>query len=549
MKARIVVLLLVITAVVAGLPFGSAAAAPERVTTGEGPLTLSVNLTDSEQIRLDPATTYGTASGNVVEQIFVGLVDLDDATGEVRPELATDWTVSSDGTVYTFTLRSDVTWSDGTPVTASDAAYGILRSLDPATNSSGAWLLRFIENAQDYSSGTITDADQVGVAAPDNTHLRITLESRASYFLAILASAFARPMPRQSIEAWGDDWTQVEHIVTNGAYRLTEWVAGDHILLEKNPTYYDAASVQIERVQAWRMDDSTAWQMYMDGELDTVFVPWGASVDPALAGELHAQPLGINYYYGFSVSQAPFDDPQVRKAFCAAIDRRGLIRDALGGPQQPEITFTPQGVFGHVDGYAENVGIPYDPAQARQWLTDAGYPNGDGLPPITLWFNTGPGHELIAEYVQQAWIDHLGVSVTLASLPWRGGYLDLVYSGEAQISRLGWNPDYCDAYNFLGDAILPGRSRFGNWTSTAYDDLLSQAAGEQDPEVRKGLYKEAERILVETDAVVIPLYSLAAQVAAKPYLRRTYPGVGGPDISTWCIYTHHLSLPMVVRHD
>ena len=500
---------------------------------GSEPITLNLNL-GGEPLTLDPALASDTTSVTVIEQLFIGLVDLDDETAEVRPELANGWTVSPDGTVYTFTLRSDVYWTDGHPVTAQDVRYGILRTLKPATGADYAYPLGVIKNAEGYNNGTITDPTQVGVEALDATHLRITLEYPASYALSILSMWVARPMPQWAIETWGDAWTDPAHIVTNGPYRLTEWAHNDHILLDKNPTYYDAANVQIEQVKMWMVDENTAWTMYLNGQLDTAAVPVGTSLDPVRRQEVNFQPVACTYYYGFSVSQPPFDNPLVRKAFIAATDRQGLINTVTGGIQRPALTFTPPGVFGHVDGYAEGVGIPYNPAQARQWLIDAGYPNGQGLPPITLWFNTSSGHQAIAEYIRDNWYTTLGVSVTLQSLPW-GDYLNQLPNGQFQIWRLGWCMDYPDANNFLNEAVIPQRSSYGDWTNATYESLLDQAAREQNPETRKALYKQAEEILVETDAVMLPLYYYASVVATKPYLERTYAAGVEFDVSTWRI--------------
>jgi oligopeptide transport system substrate-binding protein len=184
-----------------------------------------------------------------------------------------------------------------------------------------------------------------------------------------------------------------------------------------------------------------------------------------------------------------------------------------------------------VDGYAEGVGLPYSPTQARQWLADAGHPDGEGLPPITLWFNTSPAHQLIGEYIRDGWQSTLGVSVTLDSLPWNE-YRDESSEGHFQIWKWAWCMDYADANNFLNDGV--NRRRFGQWHNAAYESLLEQAAREQDPEVRRTLYKQAEEILVETDAVMMPIYYFSYVVMTKPYLERTYPD--SPfDISTWRI--------------
>lgn len=509
------------------------------VAAQEGePITLSINLV-TEPPTLDPALATDTTSSSVIEQLFIGLVDLDDETAQVKPELATDWDISPDGTVYTFTLRNDVRWTDGSQVTANDVRYGILRSLNPATASGYAYILFNIKNAEAYHNGQITDPNQVGVTVLDDTHLRIILEYPATSILSILSMGVARPMPQQAIEIWGDAWTEPNHIVSNGAYRLTEWDHEDHILLDKNPTYYDVTNVQIERVMMRMIQDGdAAWALYLNGELDMADVPRDANLDPILRQEVRIQPRPCTYYYGFSISQPPFDDPLVRKAFIAATNRRGLIDSVLGGAQQPALTFTPPGIFGYVDGYAEGVGVPYNPVQARQWLAEAGYPDGQGLPPITISFNTGAGHQAIAGYIRDSWNAALGTNAALHDLEW-GDYIGQLDAGQFQVWRMGWCIDYPDAYNFLHDAVVPRQGAYGGWHNATYESLLDLAARETDPDIRKDLYKQAERILVETDVVMMPLYYYTSVKAVKSYLERTSSAIGGFDISTWRITRVH----------
>ena len=215
-------------------------------------------------------------------------------------------------------------------VTASDVRYGILRTLDPANGSIYAYVLSVIRNAESYNMGVLTDATQVGVVALDNNHLRIILERPAAYLLSILAMWFARPMPQWAIDAWGAAWTEPAHIVTNGPYRLAQWDHNRSILLTKNPTYYDAPQVQIDSVRMYTADDATAWNSYLNGSLDTASVPPGTTLNPLLSQEAHWQTSACNCHLGFSVSQPPFDQPLVRKAFAAATDRVGLLRDVAG---------------------------------------------------------------------------------------------------------------------------------------------------------------------------------------------------------------------------
>ena len=177
---------------------------------------------------LDPALATETPSMNVIEQLFISLVDLDEETAEVKPELANSWTTSPDASVYTFTLRSDVLWSDGSPVTAGDARYGILHTLDPATGSGSAYVLHHIENAREYNNGTISDPNQVGVTAIDATTLRITFEGPAAYGLSILTMPFARsnthPVDRTAARTsrcgTSNEGTEASHTPTGTSGRL-----------------------------------------------------------------------------------------------------------------------------------------------------------------------------------------------------------------------------------------------------------------------------------------------------------------------------------------
>ena len=505
MKWRLIIVLVVAASLLLALTWIVGAQDPQQDTLAETNESLTLNLAlVGEPDTLDPIKD-GRAS-SVAEQLFVGLVDLDDNTGETRLELATGWTISPDGLVYTFTLRSGITWSDGQLVTAGDVRYGILRSLDPVTEAGQAYALFVIQGAEAYNTGQITDPDQVGVTALDDTHLQITLEEPASYLLPILSMWVARPMPQWAIDAWGDAWTEPAHIVTNGPYRLTEWQKEDFILLDKNPDFYDADNVQIERVKMWVVDGSTAWQMYADGDLDTASVPGDLhySLDAIQRQEMHQapSPWKCNYYYAFNLLYPPFDDPLVRKAFIAATNRQGLIDDALQIRLRPALTFTPPGVFGHADGYLENTGIRYNPHQARRWLAEAGYPNGEGLPPITIWHNTGEGHRRIAEYVRDSWYATLGVSATVDSVSW-GEYWERI--DEFQVWRGGWCPDYDDAYNFLYDGTRYLTDQCG-WANAVYENVMAQAILERDAAARRALYRQAEDILVEGDAVMLPLY-------------------------------------------
>jgi len=236
-------------------------------------------------------------------------------------------------------------------------------------------------------------------------------------------------------------------------------------------------------------------------------------------------------------------------AFSAAVNRQEILDTVTRSADQPALTFTPPGVWGHVDGQSAGVGIPYNPAKARQWLAAAGYPNGQGLPPITLMIDTRffDQNMAIASYLRQHWADELGATVTISNTEW-ANYLELLSTDAPQMWQLRWLADYSDGHGFLRDCVDSfGRANYGYWNDLAYEGLLNLAARTADLDERASLYHQAEEILVETDAVMIPILYFAQGIAAKPYLKRSY-GSGGYEgrIADWRI-TWRVFLPVVLR--
>ncbi|MFQ5872308.1 MAG: peptide ABC transporter substrate-binding protein, partial [Dehalococcoidia bacterium] len=325
-------------------------------------------------------------------------------------------------------------------------------------------------------------------------------------------------------------------------YKLETWEHENRIVLVKNPDYYDARNVQIDRIEgAMILEASTEMALYEAGDLDCT-CGWGIPFEdigrvkahPTLSQEFYSAPRLITYYYGFNVTKAPFDNALVRKAFSAAIDRQGLIDNVLKGGQKVALTFTAPGNFGAVDAQAEGIGIPFDSGRARQYLVDAGYPGGQGLPPITLMYNTSEGHKKIAEAIQAMWREHLGVEVSLANQEF-AVYLDTLVSDAPQVWRLGWLADYPDANNWVEVFISTSGNNFGKYNNPEYDQLVADAAREQDPERRLELYKQAERLLAETDAAIAPIYHYTFVTLSKPYLTRTYEPFGNKVFKHWRI--------------
>jgi oligopeptide transport system substrate-binding protein len=313
----------------------------------------------------------------------------------------------------------------------------------------------------------------------------------------------------------------------------------------KNPHYYDAKNVQIAKVHGVMVvEESTAFAMYENGELDTVGPPLDdmdrIKADPQLKTELYIGPDLSTYYYGFNTTKAPFDNAKVRLAFSLAIDRQKLIDTVTKGEQLPAKSFAPDGIFGSVATDPSFVGVAYDPERAKKVLADAGYPNGQGLPEITLMFNTSEGHQKIAQFVQSNWKEVLGVEVKLANQEWKV-YLNTLSEDSPQVYRLGWGADYPDQNNWVLEVFHPTKSdNRPLWNpedplAKQFMSVTEQAAASPDPAERKKLYYEAEKILVEDAAVMAPIYYYSTVNMSKPYLKRTYAKAGGEQFNHWTI--------------
>jgi len=507
---------------------------------GTGP-TLHMNL-GYEPPTIDPALAADTSSVQVDELLFLGLTDYDDTTMETVPELATSWN-SPDGIVWTFNMRTDAQWSDGTPVRAQDVVYGVTRTLSPTTGSDYAYVLYVIQGAAEYNTQTVTNpvsADTVGVKALDDHTVVFTTTEAAGYFPGIAGMWMARPQPQWAIAAHGSNWTEPANIVTNGPYRLTEWTHDVHMTLQKNATYYDAASVQIGTVDFVMITDANlAYTMYLNCQLDVVNPPSdqlaNIRADPILSQQLTTNPILCTYYYGFNTTKAPGNNKHVRRALSYATDRQGLIDNVLQGGQKPAQTFAPPGIFGSPAEDPTFPGIQFNPTLARQELALAGYPDGAGFPATTLMYNTSAGHQAIAQYIRQNWIDYLGISVELANQEWKV-YLQTLNTDPPQVFRMGWCADYPDENNWVLDVFHSTRSiNYIRWHNPTFDSLVEQAAASTDPTTRQNLYKQAEQILCVDEAGIIPIYYYTRAVLTKPYVQRTFAPLGGEHINKWRI--------------
>ena len=491
------------------------------VSPRHGPDELWIN-NAGEPEWLDPNKCSDGNGGEILWNTFAGLVQAHPATLEPLPEIAARWDISDDGRTYTFHLRPSE-WSDGRPLTAHDFVYSFRRLLDPKTASKYATNGYIFKGGAKVGRGEAAP-ESLGVRAIDELTLEVELEDPLPYFLSFLSFYSFMPIPQHlldNLEARGIDselWTRPEHVVSNGPYRMTEWKFRQRMVFEKNPRYWDAANVRLERIRVAMVESyTTALNMYAAGEFDW---PGSNTSLPAefmdyLAGfeDFHRHPYLASYFYWFNTEAPPLDNPLLRRALALAIDREALVRYITRGGQIPSADLVPDGLAGY-SGLARPI---FDPEAARRLVTEAGYASGADVPPITLTYNTSEGHKQIAEAIQQMWAKELGIKVELENQEWKV-FLSTAELTNFQICRMGWTGDYADPYTFLELLTSDCGNNHSNWKSPVYDKLVREANREADPEARLALFREAEALAL-AEQPLIPLFIYTRSQLVKPYVR------------------------------
>jgi len=475
----------------------------------------------AEPETIDPGLASGQPDGRVCRALFEGLTREDPQTLAPMPGQAYRWELTPDGKTYTFHLRPGLVWSDGRSLVAEDFRWAWLRVLEPKTAARNSGLMVPIENAEAFSKGDITDPAQVGITAPDDSTLVVKLRSPTAYFLSLTYYYTFMPTPRHVIERWGDQWTRREHIVNNGAFHLAYWKQNERFEFTRNPRYWDAAHVRLEKIIGYTPDGiSTAANIYKAGMID--WNPSGNIPSPFLPymrafRDYRQAPYQSLYYYSINTTRKPFDNVWVRRALTYAVDRDAIARDLLKGTRIAWGNFTPMGY----PGYQPPPPVTFDPEKARACLARAGYPGGKGFPKLEILFNTSEDHRRIAEAIQAMWRKELHIDVTLTNQEW-ASYLKATTGLQYDVARRNWIGDYLDPNSFLACFVSgDGNNRTG-WSNPRYDQLVHDAGFEPDAAKRLRILRDAEAILLD-EAPVIPIYHYTTTELVKPYVRGIYP--------------------------
>ena len=448
---------------------------------------------------IDPSITSNSFASPFLLNVFEGLVTFD-TDGSTVPGNAESWTISEDGLTYTFTLREGLKWSDGSPLTANDYVYTYKRVLTPETTAQYVTLLTdYIEGAQEFYDGT-GSGEELGVKAPDDTTLVLTLKVPAPYFLSLLTHWTFSPVQQATVEANGDQWTNKPGTyVVNGPFKVSEFNIGESVVLVKNPEYYNADLVKLEKITFRYIEDSgTALLAYEAGDIggSRGFPPSDYARLRAADAGVVVVPAYATTFYDINNTKAPYDNPLVRKALNLAIDRRALIDDVIQTPAYPAFALIGPSYVVNGEDFVEgrsNFGLSEtaDVASARAALAEAGYPGGEGFPTLQLSYYTNDVVKKTVEAIAAMLTENLGIRVEISNEDW-AVYYDNILAGNYEVGAMGWGADYLHPMTFLPLLKTGDSNNHTGYSNPEYDALVEQAQKETDPVAAFDIMRRAE---------------------------------------------------------
>jgi oligopeptide transport system substrate-binding protein len=468
--------------------------APLILRRGNGP----------EPESLDVHRARSEAALTILRDLYEGLTAIG-ADGTPVPAAADHCEVSSDGKTYRFHLRTDARWSNGDAVVADDFLAAWRRLVDPHTGAQYAGILGPVRGAAEITAGSAAPGT-LGVHSDDPATLVVELARPTPYFLSLLTHPATFPIHRASLATNGRAFAKPGVMVSNGAFVLTRWDFGSHLVAVRNTRYWNDPATRLDEVEYYSFADAdTELKAFRTGQVDVTStipaaqVPW---IKAHLGDALHVAPQLAVYYLGLNLRTPPFDKSrELRQALSLVIDRERLVQSVTGAGEGPAYTFVPPQVHGYSPPVPEYAAwpMPQRILRARQLLLKAGHP-----PFIELRYNSGELHGRIAVAVAQMWKESLGLETRLRAEEFKVLLQD-IDRGDVSVFRASWLADFDDAFGFL--QVL--QSGFGinppHYANREYDDLLERAANDGDLSRRQGLMQRAEALML-ADQPLIPLY-------------------------------------------
>lgn len=470
-----------------------------------------------EPTSFDPSIGFDAVSWNSLNNLMEGLTRLGE---DHLPQEATAESidVSEDGLTYTFNIREGANWSNGEPVTAGDFVYGWTRMLDPNTASPAAFLGYFIEGAEAFNTGEGAKED-VAMKAVDEKTFEVKLTAPNDAFLNIITNPSFFPVNEKVATANAEWFTEADSFVGNGPFKLTSWEHDVKMVFEKNPEYWDADTVKLDKVE-WAMvnDSNTEYQMYQANDLDVSDVPAELSDTLMDSEEVQVEDQAGTYFYRFNTTMEPFTNAKVRKAFAMAVNQEEIVEFVTKNGEKPAKGFVAYGFTGP-DGkdFRDAVGnlVDFNAAEAKKLLEEGMAEEGwDTLPEVTLTYSTSDTHQNIAVALQAGYKEALGVEVKLQNVE------ASVFSSEQkelkyQLSRSSFLHDYADPVNAIESFITGSSMNRTGWSNAEFDKLISDAKAETDAATRWQYLMDAEKVLFE-EMPIFPIHFYNQVSLQKP---------------------------------
>lgn len=496
------------------------ASAPAEASAPDAKIIRVGNGTEPED--LDPHVVTGVQEHKIITALLEGLVTYS-PEGGIAPGVAEHWDISDDGLVYTFHLRDNARWSNGEPVTSQDFISSFKRILTPSLGAEYAYKLFHLVGAEEFNTGKITDFSKVGARGIDARTLQLTLKHRTPFLLESLQHYAWFPVHIPTVEKFGgltrkgSAWTRAGNYVGNGPFVLVDWKPNQKITVTRSHTYWDHAAVKLDGIEFFAIDNSdTEERLFRTGKLDYAYsLPLNKieTYRREHADTYHQDLYYGTYYYRLNTTRKPLDDKRVRRALALGIDRDAIVKNILrDAGETPALNFTPPSAK-----FKSDARIAGDLAEAKRLLAEAGYPEGKGMPPVEILFNTSENHRVIAEAIQQMWKTRLGINATITNQEWKV-YLDSQQTLNYQVARAGWIGDYDDPHTFLDLWVTGGGNNQTGWSNAEYDRLLRSALETKTEEERTAVYQKLEAILAD-EVPVIPIYFYTHVYAISPKVK------------------------------
>ena len=479
-------------------------------------ITVAIN---SETGTMDPAgsiaLTYLAYSVSALDELLTF-----DENGEIEYRAAESYEVNEDSTVWTFHLREDAIWSDGTPVTSADFLNTITRALDPASGSGYANYLFPIENAEAIYNGE-AEMDTLGVETPDDHTLTFRLAEPCVYFLDLLRLPVYTPSCERYADSPDSGWdTDPETSLANGPFCLTEYVPDQYFVLEKNENYWDKERIHLDRITYRFFDDTQSMaNAYQAGEVDV------ATSLPSTVMELYdgqddllvTDLIATRYIY-FNLNVEPLDDVRVRKAINLAINREELCQ-IVGTDTEPTYNLIAKYMKDKETGeyFVDGAEQPFEEnvERARELLAEAGYPNGEGFPTLTYSYPTLEMDSDTAQVIQEQLKENLNINIELNAQELQSNYSSR-YAGDFDMIRMNWTADFADPYTYLSMLLSNSTYNCSGIQDAEYDALVEQSSSESDPAKRAELMHQAEQLAVGEQFYIMPLYAMKSVNLVNP---------------------------------